>query len=100
MTPPTAQVSLSVFSSTGRLVIRAGDVEPGAHGPVGAGTHGVGVPIAAAVSVAQTPNGGTFTFGATSMMVAASRLLTLHFTWLVTASADGAAPQVHMNLAP
>jgi hypothetical protein len=71
--------------------------------------HGIGVstPNAAAVAAITTgfdglehvPNGGTFTIGAKSMMVAAGVPVRTRLAGS-TASVDGAAPKLHCMSAP
>jgi hypothetical protein len=78
--------------------------------PAGTGTHGIGVntPSAAAVAAAtagfdglmHTPNGGTFTIGAQSMMVAAGTPPTMVRFAGNTISELGAAPKLHCSDAP
>src|SRR5207302_1825125 len=75
-------------------------VEPTVHGPAGAMAQGVGVPLAAAVRMAQVPNGGMFAPGLQSMTVAASWLSIVYFVWLSTTRLAGALPQVHCSVAP
>ena len=70
--PPMVQASLSVLSSALKLPIRTTDVDPGVQGATVAGTQGVGVPEAAAVSVLQVPKGRILAAGLWSMIVAAS----------------------------
>ena len=84
--------------------------EPGAHGAGVTGTHGMGVrtPRAAAVAAATVgfdgelhmPNGGMFTMGALSMIVAAGGPPAS--TWLVgkTTRLLGATPKLHCIIAP
>src|SRR5437016_6046610 len=80
ITPPQLHISFDWSLSAGMLPIRTvGD--PGTHGAVVTGTQGMGVktPRAAAVAAATVgfdgelhmPNGGIFTMGALSIMVAA-----------------------------
>jgi len=100
MTPPTVHESVSELSRPGFPPINTTDVDPGDQGPEGAGTHGVGVPDAAAVRILQFPNGGIFATGAKSCMVAASCPPILTVLWLVTQSEPGLAPLGHMSAAP
>jgi hypothetical protein len=84
--------------------------EPGTHGAVVFGIHGIGVntPSAAAVADATVglamdmhiPNGGMFSRGFMSMMVAAGILL--HITLFAgnTVNVPGAIPNVHIIIAP
>jgi hypothetical protein len=68
---------------------------------------GVSTPSAAAVAAATVglageehmPNGGILTTGAESMMVAAGVPVRVRFTGSTT-SVDGAAPKLHIMLAP
>jgi hypothetical protein len=82
ITPPHEQLHIAVLGRAGKpliLVLNA----PGAQGPTGTGTQGIGVntPSAAAVADATAgfsrevhiPKGGIFTSGAKSMMVAAGK---------------------------
>lgn len=104
ITPPQQHWQVEELFSAGRFpIMTVGD--PGFQGVV-TGMHGIGVrtPSAAAVAAAtigfaidmQTPNGGMFTNGAKSMMVAAG--MPPHMTRLVgsTFSVDGAAPNGHI----
>src|SRR5438067_13178294 len=80
MTPPQVHISFEELVSAGMLPISTVGA-PGTHGAGVTGTHGMGVntPRAAAVAAATVgfdgelhmPNGGIFTMGALSMMVAA-----------------------------
>src|SRR5678815_708751 len=80
MTPPQAHISLESLVSAGIPPMRTLGL-PGVQVPAGTGTHGIGVsaPSAAAVAAAtaglakswHVPNGGMFTIGATSVMLAA-----------------------------
>ena|SRR5437868_9906871 len=82
--------------------------EPGTHGAV-TGMHGIGVstPRAAAVAAATVglamdihmPNGGIFTIGAQSMMVAAG-VPAIVLLIGSTLSVEGAMPNVHIIMAP
>jgi hypothetical protein len=96
--PPIEQTHLLVLFSAGApRTMTVG--EPGAQGPAMAGKHGVGTPIAAAVSTLQVPNGGIFAIGKQSRMFAAG--LTSPVTvGIVTTSADGAVPDVQASCAP
>jgi hypothetical protein len=83
---------------------------PGTHGAGVAGTQGIGVstPKAAAVAamtvgfagLLHTPNGGTLTAGAWSMIVAAGRLPAITRFAGSTLSVLGAAPKLHVIIAP
>ncbi|CAA9309474.1 MAG: hypothetical protein AVDCRST_MAG89-1019 [uncultured Gemmatimonadetes bacterium] len=82
---------------------------PATQGAGVTGTQGCGVstPISAAVAAAtiglatelQVPNGGTFTIGAWSMMLAAGVPVTTRFSGS-TARVAGAAPKLHLSMAP
>ena len=84
--------------------------EPGAHGATVAGMQGIGVstPIAAAVAAAtmgfagdmHTPKVMIFTMGAKSMIVAAGITNVEVVGADVATSALGAAPNVHISIAP
>jgi hypothetical protein len=109
ITPPHAHIHLDVLLSAGMLLIMTVG-EPGAHGAVVTGMHGMGVstPMAAAVADATVglamdmhmPNGGMFTIGFMSMMLAAGG--PPHMVLFVgsTFSALGATPNVHIIIAP
>ena len=83
--------------------------EPVTHGATVIGTHGIGVstPIAAVVAaitvglegLEHMPNGGTFTIGAKSIMVAAGVPASTPVAGK-TVSVDGAAPKLHCMTAP
>jgi hypothetical protein len=83
--------------------------DPGAHGAGIIGTQGIGVktPNAAAVAAAtvgfaaelHTPNGGTLTIGAESIMLAAGVPVNVRLAGSTT-SDDGAAPKLHCIVAP
>lgn len=101
-------MSFDVESSAGILPINTVGA-PGAHGEAVTGTQGIGVntPRAAAVAAAtvgfandeQTPNGGIFTIGAKSMMVAAGVPVKVQLVGNTT-SEEGAAPKLHIIDAP
>jgi len=108
MTPPHAHISFDDSFSVGMLpTSMVGD--PGAHGAVVTGTHGIGViaPSAAAVAAASTgvdvelhmPKGGMFTIGTLSMIVAAGVPVSTALTGRTT-SVLGAAPKLHCITAP
>src|SRR5262249_34335672 len=106
--PPHAHISFESLVSAGSPPTRTLGV-PGVQGPAGARRHGMGVstPGAAAVAAATAgfdgrlhmPNGGTFTIGATSAMLAAGPV---HIGRPIgsTLSADGATPPVHIRSPP
>jgi len=83
---------------------------PGTHGPVVAGTQGIGVrtPNAAAVADAtvgfagdlHTPNEGMLVIGAKSIVVAAGFLSIITIWPGRTVSGTGAAPMLHWIKAP
>jgi hypothetical protein len=107
ITPAQAHMHLLVLSSAG-LLSSITVVAPGAHGPVGAGTHGAGVNTPAAADVAEItagfvgaehiPKGGMFVFGTMSGIVAAGcpSIVTVAG---VTVSTAGAAPNEHWSWA-
>src|SRR5262245_14735183 len=99
---------LDVLLSAGMFaIITVGD--PGAHGAGMTGTHGMGVstPIAAAVAeatagldgVMHIPNGGMFTIGLLSMMLAAGAPAIVLLVGR-TLSELGAMPKLHIITAP
>jgi len=107
ITPPQAQLHIEVLLRAGMPpIMHVG--EPGAQGMV-TGMQGIGVrtPSAAAVAAAtmgfardmHMPNGGMFTIGAQSMMVAAgvpAMVLLIGRTF----SVEGAIPKGHIIMAP
>jgi hypothetical protein len=84
-------------------------VEPGVHGAVKTGIHGIGVktPSAAAVAAATVglaidwhiPNGITFTSGLLSITVATG-ITFITFSCGNTFKTEGAIPKVHCKVAP
>jgi hypothetical protein len=108
MTPPHVHISIEVLSSVGIFAINTVGA-PGAQGPGITGTQGMGVntPRAAAVAEATVgfamelhmPNGGTFTIGLLSMILAAGVPVSTHLSGRTTKE-DGAAPKLHCNIAP
>jgi len=106
ITPPQAHMHLHVRSTTGAP--RSSTVgTPGIHTSV-TGMHGIGVntPNAAAVAAATSgfdgvvhmPNGMILTIGIASRMLAAGvPAVTVGTT---TLKAEGATPNVHINIAP
>ena len=109
MTPAHKQLHVQALSSAGRPpIVTAG--EPGTQGDAVAGMQGCGVKTPAAADVAamtcglagllQMPNGWMFTIGAKSMIVAAAPLLPRVGFAGNAASADGAAPNVQVRMAP
>jgi len=105
--PPQAQVHIEVLLRAGMPPIIT-VAEPGVQGAV-TGMHGMGVstPSAAAVAAATVglamdmhiPNGGIFTMGAQSMIVAAGAPAIVLFIGS-TFSVEGAMPNVHIIMAP
>ena len=108
ITPPHAHISLELLLSAGMFPISTVG-EPTTHGAGVTGMHGIGVrtPSAAAVAAAtigfegvlHIPNGGMFTIGAKSMIVAAGVPVSVRFTGSTT-SELGAAPKLHCIIAP
>ena len=108
ITPPQLHITLDVESSAGILPMSTVG-EPGVHGAAVAGTQGMGVstPSAAAVAVITTgfvgaehmPKGGMFTIGLLSIMVAAGVPVSVLFSGSTT-SVEGAAPKLHIIVAP
>lgn len=107
--PPQLQVHLETLSKAGcppNITVEA----PGAQGAAVTGTQGMGVntPEAAAVAEATVglegeehiPNGGMFTVGLLSMMLAAGVPPTLVLLAGNTLSALGAAPKVQAIMLP
>jgi hypothetical protein len=108
ITPPHAQLHSEPAVNAGAppIFVRSA---PGFHGPALTGTHGIGVstPSAAEVAAATVgfdklvhiPNGGMFTIGAMSLIVAAG--LPSMNTRLIgnTFSVDGASPKLHVIIA-
>jgi hypothetical protein len=101
-----ARVELS-FSAGIFAICTVGD--PGAHGALVAGMHGMGVnaPIAAAVAAAtigfaselHMPNGSTFSIGTWSLMLADGAPDSTRFAGR-TFRLEGAEPNGHFNIAP
>lgn len=109
ITPPNAQLHIELLLSAGMLaIITVGD--PGAQGATVTGVQGMGVstPSAAAVADATAgfarlmhmPNGGMFTNGLLSMIVAAGMFVAVTLAVGKTFSALGAAPKLHCIIAP
>jgi hypothetical protein len=108
MEPPYAHISLQDWFSAGFPPIIHVD-EPGVQGAVSTGTQGIGVrtPIAAAVAEATVgfiidehmPKGITLTIGLLSIIVAIA-ITFITFSCGSTISVEGAAPNVHCNVAP
>jgi hypothetical protein len=108
ITPPQVHISIELLSSAGISAINTVGA-PGAQGAGITGTQGMGVktPRAAAVAEATVgfaielhiPNGGTFTMGLLSMMLAAGVPVRTHLSGNTTRE-DGAAPKLHCNIAP
>jgi hypothetical protein len=109
ITPAQLHIHLEVLSSAGKLLIVTVGA-PGTQGEAVTGMHGMGVstPSAAAVAAATSglarlmhiPKGGIFAIGAKSMIVAAGMPLTVVVGALVAMSDAGAAPNVHIIIAP
>ena len=108
MTPPQEHMHLDGPVNAGippTIVCGA----PGNQGPVVTGMHGIGVrtPRAAAVAAATVgldgvvhiPNGGMFTIGAMSFVVATGLPSTSTRLVGITTSVDGAMPKLHMRFA-
>ena len=108
LTPPHMQVQVEALFSAG-MPPSMTVAEPGAQGAAGFGTHGIGVrtPRAAAVAAATVgldgdmhmANGGIFTTGMLSMMLAAGAP-TMVLLAGSTLSALGAAPKVQAIMQP
>jgi hypothetical protein len=108
MTPPQLHMHLEVLSRAGMFLINT-VAAPGVQGAAMTGMHGIGVstPSAAVVAAATVgllgvlhiPNGGMFTIGLLSMMVAAGAPAVTRLTGR-TLSVDGANPNVHCSIAP
>jgi hypothetical protein len=108
MIPAQAQFSLLLSFRAGIFPISTVGA-PVTQGATVTGTHGIGVgtPSAAAVAaitigfdgLEHMPNGGMFTIGAKSRMVAAGVPVSAQLTGN-TASVDGAAPKLHCITAP
>jgi hypothetical protein len=95
--PPIEHTHLLVLLSAGiPRNVTVGD--PGAHGAVMAGTHGVGTPAAAAVRTLHVPNGGILLIGTKSMMFAAG-FISAVTVGTVTINVDGAVPDVQTIIA-
>jgi hypothetical protein len=108
MTPPHMQLQVQVAVNAGKLLMVVA-VAPGAHGVTVLGMHaeGVGTPRAAVVAAATAgldcvvhmPNGGIFSIGTWSMMVAAGAPA-------ITVGAEeafrvaGATPKLQVIIAP
>lgn len=109
MTPPQLHMHFDALFSAG-AVPRITVGEPGTQGAAVTGMHGMGVrtPMAAAVAAAtigfegdwHIPNGGMFSMGLLSMMLAAGGPPPSTLFIGSTTSADGATPNVHCKLAP
>lgn len=106
--PPHVQIQVDRSSSAGCPPSKTVGA-PGAHGATVTGMHGMGVstPRAAAVaeatsglaSLVHIPNGGMFTMGAKSMMVAAGVGQTTPVSGK-TSKTDGATPKEQLMTAP
>jgi hypothetical protein len=108
MTPPQVHMQVEVLFKAGMPPIMQ-VAEPGVHGEVVTGTHGIGVstPRAAAVAEATAglamdihmPKVGMFVIGMKSIMFAAGAVALVLFTGR-TLRADGATPKEHIITAP
>ena len=108
MTPAQAHINLEESFSAGMLAINTVG-EPGAQGAGMTGIHGCGVrtPSAAAVAAATAglarelhmPNGGIFTIGLLSMILASGVCVSTQLAGN-TINELGAAPKLHCMLAP
>jgi hypothetical protein len=108
MTPAQLHISFDVLFSAGMFDTSTVGA-PGAQGAAITGMQCIGVstPRAAAVAAAtcgfarlmQTPNGGMFIIGTLSMMLPAS-MLPVFTIFGVALKVDGAAPNVHIIIAP
>src|SRR5471030_780853 len=108
ITPPHMHISFDELFSAGILPISTVG-EPGTHGAVVAGMHGIGVstPSAAAVAAAtivlasdwHMPNGRMFTIGLLSMMLASGTAVSTALAGN-TISVPGATPKLHLSIAP
>jgi hypothetical protein len=109
ITPAHMQFSVQALSTAGWLPIKTLGT-PGTQGEAVAGTQGIGVntPKAAAVAAATVgleglvhmPKGMMFSMGMWSMMLAAGMLLVRTRLIGNTTSVLGAAPKLHMSVAP
>jgi len=103
ITPPHMHISFEVLFKAGILAISTVG-QPGAHGAVVAGIHGIGVktPIAAAVADAtiglamelHMPKGNMFTIGLLSIIFASGMDVKVLFIGR-TMRLPGAAPKLH-----
>src|SRR5688500_14698638 len=108
ITPPQLHISLELLLSAGMLPMSTVG-EPTTQGAAVTGTHGMGVstPSAAAVAAATVgldgdwhmPNGGMFTIGLLSMMLAAGVPVIVLLAGSTT-SVLGATPNEHCIMAP
>jgi hypothetical protein len=108
ITPPQLHMHLQVSFSAGVLPIIT-VMDPGTHGAVVTGMQGMGVstPKAAAVALAtiglamlwHIPNGGMFTMGMWSMIVADGVMVVVMFLGRTT-RVLGAIPKLHCIIAP
>lgn len=108
MTPPQVHMQVEVLFKAGMPPIMQ-VAEPGVHGEVVTGTHGIGVstPRAAAVAEATAglaidihmPKVGMLVIGMKSIMFAAGAVALVLFTGR-TLRADGATPKEHIITAP
>lgn len=108
ITPPYEHIHIEVEVSAGEPQILTVS-EPGFHGAIVSGIHGIGVntPIAAAVAAATVgfagelhiPKGTIFFIGVLSPIVAAGSLLAKTLVTGKTSMDEGATPKVHVSMA-
>ena len=108
ITPPQLHISFEELLRVGMFPSNTFGF-PGAHGAMVMGMHGIGVntPSAAAVAAAtmglailmQVPKGRIFMNGLLSMILAAGIGVKTRFIGKTT-KLDGAAPNVHLRVAP
>lgn len=97
ITPPMAQINLQLFVRAGLLFISTFGLG-GSQVPVGAGTHGFGVPgggVATIVGALHVPKGVILTAGAKSIIVAAGLPSVKTVGEDVAFKGVGAAPKEH-----
>jgi hypothetical protein len=109
ITPPQLHISVFPAINAGLLAIIT-LLEPGAHGAVVNGTHGIGVNTPAAAVVADAtvglardwhmPNGKMLVMGILSMIVAAGMLLIMTLLAGNTIKLEGAKPKLQVIIAP